>query len=88
MIRGEFPCIECAERRCSSGLDGPHGQLPFGHFLFRSKDSLVLNSWVHRLVDGSLMLPISGEEIRNSCFRFIYFVRFGMSETIDVEEIR
>jgi hypothetical protein len=43
-------------------------------FLFRSKDSLVLNSWVHRLVGGSLMLSISGEEIRNSCLRFIHFV--------------
>jgi hypothetical protein len=43
-------------------------------FLFRSKDSPVLNSWVHRLVDGSLMLSISGEEIGNSCLRFVRFV--------------
>lgn len=43
-------------------------------FLFRSEDAFVLDSWVHRLVDGSLMLSISGEKVGNGCFRFIHFI--------------
>ena len=42
--------------------------------LFRSGDSLLLDSWVYRLVDGSLMLSISREEFGNGCLRFTYFI--------------
>jgi hypothetical protein len=42
--------------------------------LFRSGDSLLLDSWVYSLVDGSLMLSISREEFGNGCLRFTYFI--------------
>lgn len=47
-----------------------------GILLFRSEDSLVLDSWIHRLVDSGLMLPILGEEVRNGCLGFIHFMYY------------
>ena len=42
--------------------------------LFSSGDLLVLDCWVYSLMDGSLMLFISGVEVGNGCLRFIHFV--------------
>jgi hypothetical protein len=50
---------------------------PSDIFLLCSDDPLVLDIWAHCLMDDSLMLSISWEEVRNCCFRLSYDILVG-----------